>query len=85
MEAASLRYNHVAGNIVRISGFPLIPDSSTLTVTMRVDLGATAIFTMTVRIDEEDNLATPIIEGTVSSVPASEPETYLTNLRGSQN
>ena len=52
VEAETLKYDHVSGNIVRISGFPLIPDSSTLTVTMRVDLGATAIFTMTVKIDE---------------------------------
>ena len=84
VEASELNYNHYSSSGVQISGFPLIPDSSTITVTMRVEVPSTPIFTITVKVDEEDNLGDPIIEGTVSSSSAAIPETYLTLLTGSQ-
>ena len=82
--ADTVVYGHYSSNGVRISGFPLIPQSSTITLTMRVEIGSASIFTMTVSIDELANIGNPIILGTVSSNSAAVPETYLTSLTGAQ-
>lgn len=46
-----LNYNFYSSKGVRISGFPLIPDSSTITVTMRVEIPSNPIFKITVSVD----------------------------------
>lgn len=68
-----VKYNFFSSNGVIISGFPLIPDSSQITVTMRVEIPANPIFTITVKIDKEANLANPIISGSVASNSAAIP------------
>lgn len=83
VEAASLTYTHYSSRGFQISGFPLIPENSIITVTMRAEFTSTSIFTMTVKVDEPANLASPIIENSKSSVAAAIPETYLSSFSGS--
>lgn len=68
-----LNYNFYSSKGVRISGFPLIPDSSTITVTMRVEIPSNPIFKITVSVDQLANIANPIILGSVISNSAAIP------------
>lgn len=52
VDSALLNYKFYSSNGVIISGFPLIPDSSLITVTMRVEIPSNPIFTITVSVDK---------------------------------
>lgn len=84
VDSAKINYNFYAAGGVKITGFPTIPDSSLITVTMRVEVPSNPIFTITVKVDADANLANPIILGTVTSNSAAIPETFISALTGSQ-
>lgn len=84
VDSALLKYDFYSSNGVIISGFPLIPDSSVITVTMRVEIPVNPIFTITVSVDKQVNIANPIIKGVIASNSAAIPETYITLLTGTQ-
>ena len=70
VEAATLNYDYYSSNGVRISGFPLIPDGTTITITMRVEIGSTPIFNFYISIDKLAQIGSPIIYNTISSSSA---------------
>jgi hypothetical protein len=84
VEASSLSYNHISSNIVEISGFPRIPESSLVTVTMRVEVPNNPLFNFYVSIDKADQLSRPIIYNSITSSSAVIPTTFVSAFTGSE-
>lgn len=82
--AEKIIYDHYASNIIRISGFPNIPQGSKITVTFKAWIPDSS-FIIYAHIDKLSQISTPIMKQTAPTVDTIIPTNFVSNFRGNQD